>query len=266
MSIKTLQAVVINYVNVAPSTQVVLEKQQQPSGPELRSNGFGVLGGSSGWRATQYTAFAIETFSHCIHNQPESSDHYLFSKNRSRDRSVSRSPIRRRERERRSRSIEDYMCDMAKCMERSIESMSRSSQQSQTREFRETKNPIVDSDPSHTTQNIFMWIQKIETFCKQYKWSDLTTSTHMMKRLKGNARRWFKSLPSIAFSWAEWKEKLTAAFTDEIEFPVRIEKALRRVKYPNETMSTYYFDKLAPLTPYGLDDYRPYKLAYSERV
>lgn len=180
-------------------------------------------------------------------------------RSRSKDRRsrtpVDRSTRRDRTNRHRSRSknIDNYVRDTVRCMKQSVETMSHSSQQEQTR-FRDTRNPIIDFDPASTTQNICTWIQKIEAFREQYHWSELTTSTYMMEKLKGNPRKWYESLPSIAFSWQEWKEKFLAAFSDEIEFPIRMETALRRHKLHSETMSTYYFDKLALLTPCGLNE------------
>ena len=47
----------------------------------------------------------------------------------------------------------------------------------------------------------------------------------MTEHLKVHASRWYDSLETITFSWAEWKQKLIDAFSDQVEFPSQINKA-----------------------------------------
>ena len=45
------------------------------------------------------------------------------------------------------------------------------------------------------------------------------------------------------------EKNLIDAFSDQVEFPYGITKALKRTKKPNESMMMYFFDKSALLTP-----------------
>lgn len=61
----------------------------------------------------------------------------------------------------------------------------------------------------------------------------------------GVARTWYEGLPSITFTWTEWKEQLKLAFTDYTELPERLTTMLARTKGKDESMMQYYFAKLA---------------------
>jgi hypothetical protein len=76
----------------------------------------------------------------------------------------------------------------------------------------------------------------------------------MTSRLQGLARKWYDALPTIAFTWTEWKEKILQTFADQVEFPVRMARMMERTKKADEKMSQYYFDKVALLTPCELNE------------
>ena len=139
-----------------------------------------------------------------------------------------------------------------------LERASRSSQQTPSfpREInpRDARNVIPTFDPSDRKQNVNKWIAKINGLKELYRWGDTLTSAFMVERLRGLARDWYDGLDNIALSWNEWQTQLLAYFERSEELPNRLSEMLERTKRPNETMSTYFMEKLTLVSACNLKD------------
>lgn len=68
-----------------------------------------------------------------------------------------------------------------------------------------------------------------------------------MQKLQGLAKTWYEGLNSILFNWAEWQEKLLAAFPCEQNYGQSLEDMLKRKSKINEPIEVYFYEKLALL-------------------
>ena len=71
---------------------------------------------------------------------------------------------------------------------------------------------VPEFDPSDDSQNIEWWIHKINECVKIYNWDHRQTCQYALSKLVGLAKKWYQGLPSLLFTWEEWKIKLKAAF------------------------------------------------------
>lgn len=117
---------------------------------------------------------------------------------------------------------------------------------SQQRETRMTVNSdvIPEFSPDSKTLSANQWLQKIEQIKQINNWNDITTVYHMQQRLTGMAKSWYHSLSNYNHSWEEWKVLIRKTFPENIDFAAILRKMLKRQKQPNESMTTYYFEKM----------------------
>ena len=66
-----------------------------------------------------------------------------------------------------------------------------------------------------------------------------------LSKLEGLAKTWYQGLPSVDFTWLEWKIKLRGAFPPSKGFHQKLLELMARKKLPNETFAQYYYEKLA---------------------
>lgn len=79
-------------------------------------------------------------------------------------------------------------------------------------------NAIPEFDPENNNQTIKKWYNQIDEIREIYGWSEQATVYHALGKLKGLARTFYKGLPSLRFSWNEWKIKLMESFPGEQDF------------------------------------------------
>ncbi|KAJ8977404.1 hypothetical protein NQ317_003185 [Molorchus minor] len=67
--------------------------------------------------------------------------------------------------------------------------------------------------PPLRKQDVVVWCNKIDELREVFHRSEETTTYYALARFKGLAEVWYRSLESVKYSWAEWKEKLKRAFS-----------------------------------------------------
>lgn len=70
-----------------------------------------------------------------------------------------------------------------------------------------------------------------------------TTVYYAISKLTGLAQTLYRSLPTVKFSWDEWKTKLCQAFPPKKNYSDKLDQMGRRRKLPNETYTKYYYEK-----------------------
>lgn len=109
-------------------------------------------------------------------------------------------------------------------------------------------------DPDDRDNNVFVWLKKINQLGDIYGWDEAKRSYYMQTRLDGSARRWYNRLDNYDLTWCEWQELLKRTFPRMFEFAELIEELVGRKKEPKETMSKYFYDKLAMCRRCRFDD------------
>lgn len=119
------------------------------------------------------------------------------------------------------------------------------------------KGEVVPSfDPENEGQSIFSWCSKVDELRDIYKWSEEATISFAITKLVGLAETWYQSLPTVKFTWNEWKQKLQEAFPSHSSYFANLQEMINREKSPDETYTRYYYEKLALLNKckiYGPD-------------
>lgn len=114
--------------------------------------------------------------------------------------------------------------------------------------------PIPPYDPSEQLNSIEDFIQNIDEHAALNNWNEATTIFVATTNLKGLAKTWFQSLKRSALSWEEWKSLLRETFPEEVNYAGLLRKVVSRVKRPEETLLTYYFEKLALINAFDFDN------------
>lgn len=115
---------------------------------------------------------------------------------------------------------------------------------------------IPDFNPDNKNQTILQWCQKVDELREIYKWNEEATIYFATTKLKGLAEVWYKSLPTLKFTWEEWKEKLNTAFPSRQDFNADLQEMMNRRKRPDENYTKYFYEKMALLNRcriYGTD-------------
>lgn len=108
-------------------------------------------------------------------------------------------------------------------------------------------NVVPEFDPSDSTQSIETWIHKVNECGKIYNWNETQICHFALPKLSGLAKRWYQGLPSLMFTWDEWKNKLLLAFPSNENYGDLLIKMLKiRCKF-GEPLDVYYYDKMALL-------------------
>ncbi|KAL1488532.1 hypothetical protein ABEB36_014996 [Hypothenemus hampei] len=58
------------------------------------------------------------------------------------------------------------------------------------------------------------------------------------------AKNWYHSLTSYNYTWLQWKALIKKTFPENIDYASALKRMLRRHKRPDESMTTYYFEKM----------------------
>lgn len=109
------------------------------------------------------------------------------------------------------------------------------------------KNILPEFNPSTKNQKMLVWLKKVNECASVYGWDEKTTVHFAMQKLQGLAKTWYETLDTIKFTWEQWQEKLVEAFPCEMNYGQSLEEMLRRKSRFNESIETYYYEKLALL-------------------
>lgn len=105
-------------------------------------------------------------------------------------------------------------------------------------------NVIPEFDPMVKGQTVQMWLNKVDECARLYSWGDDQVIHYALPKLSGVAKTWYQALPTMSFSWAEWKVKLVESFPCSDDYAELLTEMLsKRVKF-NESLELYYYDKI----------------------
>lgn len=108
--------------------------------------------------------------------------------------------------------------------------------------------------PGPKSLTVKLWLNKIDQLGQIYDWNDSDKIYVMHMRLRGSAREWYENLDDYDLNWEEWKIALERAFPMAIDFVDLLEKMLARRKRDEETMTTYFHEKLSFTKKCKLDE------------
>ncbi|XP_069686310.1 uncharacterized protein [Periplaneta americana] len=105
---------------------------------------------------------------------------------------------------------------------------------------------LVDAfDPDDRDCNVDRWLNKIDQLGSIHDWREYERLWIMQAKLRGAAKVWFNRLEGYDLSWSEWKNALRRAFPWQHDFGESLEELVARRKLPDESMTKYYYAKLA---------------------
>lgn len=111
------------------------------------------------------------------------------------------------------------------------------------------KGEVVPAfNPEAREQSAETWCCKIDELREVFKWTEEATIYFALTKLQGLAEVWYKGLPTLKLTWAEWKAKLVAAFPCKRDFFGELKRMTRRNKRPDESYSNYFYEKMVLLT------------------
>lgn len=105
-------------------------------------------------------------------------------------------------------------------------------------------NEIPDFDPMNKNQTIHNWLSKIEECAKMYKWDSDQTIHYAKPKLVGVAKTWYQFLPTMSFTWPEWKDKLTESFPSSDDYAELLSEMLARRARFGELLELYFYEKI----------------------
>lgn len=93
-------------------------------------------------------------------------------------------------------------------------------------------NVIPDFDPMTKEQTILTWINKVEECAEIYNWDEKEIIHYSLPKLWGMAKSWYQGLPTMLYSWSEWKKKLIESFPSRENYAdILMDMLFKRVKY-----------------------------------
>ncbi|XP_060810001.1 uncharacterized protein LOC132904095 [Amyelois transitella] len=105
-------------------------------------------------------------------------------------------------------------------------------------------NVVPEFDPLNKEQTVDSWIHKVDECAQIYGWTDKHIVHYAMPKLSGIAKTWYQGLPSVLYSWGEWKIKLRESFpTRENYADLLLEMLNKRVRY-GESLELYFYAKM----------------------
>jgi hypothetical protein len=113
--------------------------------------------------------------------------------------------------------------------------------------------PIINTgllppfDPEDRSLNIHQWVAKVEELASMYRWTEEVTVHNALAKLEGLAKTWLGGLPTVTYTWEEWRSQLIAAFPTSDDYHQKLQTMMQRIKRVEETYFRYYYEKLALL-------------------
>ncbi|XP_063385849.1 uncharacterized protein LOC134671914 [Cydia fagiglandana] len=105
-------------------------------------------------------------------------------------------------------------------------------------------NVVPEFDPMSKEQTVLAWLTKVEECAEIYGWDDKATIHYALPKLSGVAKTWYQGLPTLLFTWPEWKKKLIESFPCREDYAELLTEMLeKKVKY-GESLEHYYYAKI----------------------
>jgi hypothetical protein len=89
------------------------------------------------------------------------------------------------------------------------------------------------------------WVNKIDELIAFHNWDQTTAFKLATTGLRGNARKWYDSLPNPCLDWQEMKEALVQSFPTPIRFGKPLVEAANYNLATGQNLSDYCFEKTA---------------------
>jgi hypothetical protein len=108
-------------------------------------------------------------------------------------------------------------------------------------------------NPEDRSLNIHQWVAKVEELASMYRWTEEVTVYNALAKLEGLAKTWLSGLPTVTYTWEEWRGLLIAAFPTSDDYHQKLQTVVQRAKKVEETYLRYYYEKLALLNQCGIN-------------
>lgn len=125
-----------------------------------------------------------------------------------------------------------------------IEVIDRIKPSSHIERFPVLNNVIPEFDPMQKEQTISAWISKVEESRHIYEWSERQTIHYALPKLVGIAKTWYQGLPSVLYSWNEWKTKMLESFPETQNYAELLTEMLNKKVRFGESLELYYYAKI----------------------
>jgi hypothetical protein len=103
-------------------------------------------------------------------------------------------------------------------------------------------------NPEEVGQNAEKWCRKVDELREIFHWSEEATIYYALAKLRGLAETWYKGLPTLKWSWAQWKDKIQVAFPSKRDFYEDLRTIMCRRKRPDENYAKYFYEMSALLS------------------
>lgn len=114
---------------------------------------------------------------------------------------------------------------------------------------RMTRGDVVPAfDPSDVNQRVEDWCRKVDEIRAMFRWSEITIFNAVKIE-----RTSFCLLPTLKFTWVEWKEKLIRAFPSQRDYHEQLGEMMRCKKKSSESFAQYFYEKQALLNACNID-------------
>lgn len=121
-----------------------------------------------------------------------------------------------------------------------IKDMSKNS----SRKLTSVHNVIPEFDPLSKNQNVISWLTKVEECAQIYDWDERETIHYALPKLGGVAKSWYDSLPTLKYTWTEWKNKLITSFPCRENFAELLVDMLSLKAKFGDSLEEYFYSKL----------------------
>lgn len=115
------------------------------------------------------------------------------------------------------------------------------------------KSQLPEFDPDSKNINVHEWIRLFNSIAIENNWTVDDKKFHFANKLGGNARRWFMNTNMANEKWGTIKAAFKKAFPSDMHFHEQLTTMIKRVKLNEESMSTYFYHKIALINECGFN-------------
>lgn len=105
-------------------------------------------------------------------------------------------------------------------------------------------NVIPEFDPMVKEQSIDVWLSKVEECRQIYGWNEKQVIHYALPKLSGIAKTWYQGLPSVLFTWDQWKSKLMESFPTSQNYGELLTEMLGKKLRFGESPELYFYSKI----------------------
>lgn len=108
-----------------------------------------------------------------------------------------------------------------------------------------TTTTIPEFNPDATGMNVHEWMDIFSEVAADNNWTLDDKKFHFANKLGGSARRWFINSKMMDEKWGTIKSAFKKSFPSDAHFYEQLSTMMNRVKQDNESMSNYFYHKIA---------------------